>query len=199
MGQYEAFSDEELIAKMREGERGISDHLMEKYKDTVRSRARAMYLIGGETDDLIQEGMIGLFKAIRDYAPDKNTSFRTFACLCIDRQLYSAIQNSNRQKHIPLNSYVSLSTEMDTEVLQELWVENPESIVIDRERAVLLQKEIKSKLSAMERKVLDLYLKGYGYQKIAEILGKTPKSADNALQRIRAKVRSSIEEYQNQE
>ena len=78
MGQYEAFSDEELIAKMREGERGISDHLMEKYKDTVRSRARAMYLIGGETDDLIQEGMIGLFKAIRDYAPDKNTSFRTF-------------------------------------------------------------------------------------------------------------------------
>lgn len=199
MWQYEAYSDEELIQKMRDGQTGISDYLMEKYKDFVRSRARAMYLIGGETDDLIQEGMIGLFKAVRDYVPERDTSFRTFACICIDRQLYSAIQSNNRQKHIPLNSYISLSDEVDEGLLRELWVENPESIVIDRENAVLLQEEINNRLSSMERKVLELYLKGYGYQKIAEILGKTPKSADNALQRIRAKVRDCMEKYQNQE
>lgn len=199
MEYYEKFSDEELIEKMREGESGISDYLVTKYKDLVRSRAREMYLIGGETDDLIQEGMIGLFKAVRDYESDKNTSFRTFACICIERQLYSAIQSNNRQKHIPLNSYVSLSGDVDEFLLKELWVENPESIIIGRENALLLQDEIQKKLSAMERKVLELYLKGYGYNRIAEILGKAPKSIDNALQRIRAKVRTYMEQYQNQE
>lgn len=192
MWQYEVFSDEELIQKMRCGEHGVSDYLMEKYKDLVRTRARAMYLIGGETDDLIQEGMIGLFKAVRDYIPDKNTSFRTFACICIDRQLYSAIQSNNRQKHIPLNSYISLNGELDEALLRELQVENPESIIIDRENTVFLHQEIQKSLSPMERKVLDLYLKGYGYQQIAEKIGKTPKSADNALQRIRTKVREKL-------
>ena len=197
--QYEDYSDEELIIKMRDGQQGISDYLVEKYKELVRSRARAMYLLGGEKDDLIQEGMIGLFKAIRDYDADKNASFHTFACICIDRQLYSAIQSYNRQKHIPLNSYISLSGEIDEVIWQELWVENPESIIIDQENAILLQDEIKNKLSAMESKVLDLYLKGYDYHKIAGLLGKSPKSADNALQRIRMKVRNCIEKYQNQE
>ena len=109
MSHYDDYSDEELISRLRSGESGISDYLMEKYKELVRYKARAMFLIGGETDDLIQEGMIGLFKAVQNYQPDKDTSFQTFATLCIDRQLYSAIQNSNRQKHMPLNSYVSLS------------------------------------------------------------------------------------------
>ena len=195
---YENFSDEELIEKLRGGQQSVSDYLMEKYKDLVRSRSRTMYLIGGETDDLIQEGMIGLFKAVRDYEPDKSASFHTFACICIDRQLCSAIQSYNRQKHIPLNSYVSLSGDVDEVLLRELWVENPESIIIGRENALLLNEEIHKKLSTMERNVLDLYLKGYGYNKIADILGKTPKAADNALQRIRAKVRTCMEQYQNQ-
>ena len=109
MVQYDHVSDEELIARLRAGESAVSDYLMEKYKGLVRKKARAMFLIGGDTDDLIQEGMIGLFKAIQDYQPDKEASFLTFARLCIDRQVYSAIQSSRRQKHQPLNSYISLS------------------------------------------------------------------------------------------
>ena len=133
MSRYDQCSDEELIFRLRQGETDISDYLMEKYKEFVRKKARAMFLIGGETDDLIQEGMIGLFKAIQNYQSDKETSFRTFASLCIDRQLYSAVQNSNRQKHLPLNSYVSLSEENEAEHLEGVWSEDPESILIDQE------------------------------------------------------------------
>ena len=172
MSQYEQYSDEELIERLRKGESGISDYLMEKYKDFVKKRARAMYLIGGETDDLIQEGMIGLFKAIQDYRSDREASFHTFAGICIDRQLYSAVKNSTRQKHIPLNSYVSLSEEEETGTLEGLWSENPEALVIDRENTGLLEKEISKALSPMENKVLDLYLRGYGYVQIAEMMGK---------------------------
>lgn len=195
MSQYEQYSDEELIERLRKGESGISDYLMEKYKDFVKKRARAMYLIGGETDDLIQEGMIGLFKAIQDYRSDREASFHTFAGICIDRQLYSAVKNSTRQKHIPLNSYVSLSEE-ETGTLEGLWSENPEALVIDRENTGLLEKEISKALSPMENKVLDLYLRGYGYVQIAEMMGKKPKSIDNALQRIRMKIRDYIESLQ---
>ena len=141
---------------------------MEKYKGFVRKKARTMFLIGGETDDLIQEGMIGLFKAVQSYQPDKEASFQTFAGMCIDRQLYSAVQNSNRQKHKPLNSY----------------------IIIDQESVKNLEQEIRRVLSPMENRVLEYYLKGYGYVRIAEMMGKTPKSIDNALQRIRGKIKS---------
>ena len=189
-------TDEQLIRRLREGDRAITDYLMEKYKGTVKKRARAMYLIGGETDDLIQEGMIGLFKAVQDYRPDREASFRTFAGLCIDRQLYSAVKNSTRQKHIPLNSYVSLSEEEESGSLEGLWSENPEALVIDRETTGILEKEISRALSPMENKVLDYYLRGYGYVQIAEIMGKTPKSIDNALQRIRGKIRTCIEKFQ---
>lgn len=189
MDKYEGCADEELIARLRGGEGKISDYLMEKYKDLVRKKARAMYLIGGETDDLIQEGMIGLFKAVRDYQPDKEASFQTFASLCIDRQLYSAIQNSNRQKHIPLNSYVSLSDDEEEACHRELWAENPESIIIDQENVRALKQEIAHCLSPMENKVLGYYLEGYNYIKIAALMDKTPKSIDNALQRIRGKIR----------
>lgn len=190
MNRYDQYSDEELIFRLRQGETDISDYLMEKYKEFVRKKARTMFLIGGETDDLIQEGMIGLFKAIQNYQPDRETSFRTFANLCIDRQLCSAVQYSNRQKHLPLNSYVSLSDENESEHLEGSWSEDPETIMIDQESVRNLELEIAKALSPMENKVLNYYLRGYGYVKIAEIMGKTPKSIDNALQRIRGKVRN---------
>ena len=197
MNRYESCSDEELIRRLRQGEKEISDYLMEKYKELVRKRARAMYLIGGETDDLIQEGMIGLFKAVQDYRPDRETSFRTFAALCIDRQLYTAVKNSTRQKHIPLNSYVSLSEEEESGTVEGLWSENPEALIIDRETTGILEKEISKALSPMENEVLSYYLRGYGYVQIAEWMGKKPKSVDNALQRIRGKIRECIENFKS--
>ena len=195
MGQYDNISDEELISRLRDGENGIADYLMEKYKGLVRQKARAMYLIGGDTDDLSQEGMIGLFKAVRDYQPDREASFVTFARMCIDRQLYSAIQNSNRQKHMPLNCYVSLSQEDEETSVLDQWVENPESIVIGQESMRDLQKKIFNSLSPMENKVLSYFLDGKTYVQIGEIMGKSAKSIDNALQRIRTKIREELEKY----
>lgn len=192
MGKFDNISDEELIARLRDGETIIEDYLMEKYKGLVRQKARAMFLIGGDTDDLIQEGMIGLFKAVRDFQPGREATFATFARMCIDRQIYSAIQNSNRQKHLPLNSYVSLNQEDESSPIWELSVENPEEIIIDQETTRDLQQKISDYLSPMENKVLDLYLKGEGYVEIGRILEKSPKSIDNALQRIRAKIREVI-------
>ena len=192
MGKFDNISDEELIARLRDGETIIEDYLMEKYKGLVRQKARAMFLIGGDTDDLIQEGMIGLFKAVRDFQPGREATFATFARMCIDRQIYCAIQNSNRQKHLPLNSYVSLNQEDESSPIWELSVENPEEIIIDQETTRDLQQKISDYLSPMENKVLDLYLKGEGYVEIGRILGKSPKSIDNALQRIRAKIREVI-------
>ena len=189
MSHYEQYSDEELIVMLRKGESEVSDYLMEKYKEFVRKKARTMYLMGGETDDLIQEGMIGLFKAVQNYQPDRNASFQTFAGLCIDRQLYSAIQNSNRQKHMPLNSYISLSEE-EQEDIEGNWMESPEAIIIDQESTRALEQEIQKVLSPMENKVLNYYLRGYNYVKIARIMGKSPKSIDNALQRMRGKIRN---------
>ena len=198
MGKFDNISDEELIARLRDGETIIEDYLMEKYKGLVRQKARAMFLIGGDTDDLIQEGMIGLFKAVRDFQPGREATFATFARMCIDRQIYSAIQNSNRQKHLPLNSYVSLNQEDESSPIWELSVENPEEIIIDQETTRDLQQKISDYLSPMENKVLDLYLKGEGYVEIGRILGKSPKSIDNALQRIRAKIREVISQIKKE-
>lgn len=196
MTKYDHLSDEELIARLRAGESEISDYLMEKYKGLVRQKARAMFLIGGDTDDLIQEGMIGLFKAVQDYQPEKEASFQTFARLCIDRQVYSAIQSSRRQKNQPLNSYISLSQEDGEPELQDVQMEDPEAIMINRENAKMLNEEIRKNLSPLEKQVLECYLEGNDYNGIAELLGKTPKSVDNALRRIRTKVRSQIEHFQ---
>lgn len=198
MDCYGQFSGEQLIERLRGGETEISDYLMEKYKGLVRKKARAMYLIGGDTDDLIQEGMIGLFKAVQDYRPDREASFQTFASLCIERQLYSAVKNSTRQKHIPLNSYVSLSEEAETGSLEGLWSENPEALIIDRENTGSLEKQISQTLSPMENKVLDYYLEGYSYVQIAELMNKQSKSIDNALQRIRGKIRDYIKKSKNE-
>ena len=182
MGRYDQYSDEELIVRLREGETEISDYLMEKYKEFVRKKARAMFLIGGETDDLIQEGMIGLFKAIQNYQADKETSFRTFASLCIDRQLYSAVQNSNRQKHQPLNSYVSLSDENESDHLEGSWSEDPEALIIDQESTRTLEREITKVLSPMENKVLDLlFLLGNDADALFLVHAENKMVEDNAV------------------
>lgn len=198
MKQYDGIKDEELISRFKNGESEILDYLMEKYKNMVRKKARTMFLIGGENDDLIQEGMIGLFKAVRDYQPYRDAAFQTFASICVDRQIYNAIQSSNRQKHQPLNSYISLSEQdgENEEHLGDNWGENPESIIIDQENVQDLEQEITATLSPMENQVLEYYLAGNGYGEIAQIMGKTPKSIDNALQRIRIKIREQLEQYQ---
>ena len=198
MKQYDGIKDEELISRFKNGESEILDYLMEKYKNMVRKKARTMFLIGGENDDLIQEGMIGLFKAVRDYQPDRDAAFQTLASICVDRQIYNAIQSSNRQKHQPLNSYISLSEQdgENEEHLGDNWGENPESIIIDQENVQDLEQEITATLSPMENQVLEYYLAGNGYGEIAWIMGKTPKSIDNALQRIRTKIREQLEQYQ---
>ena len=173
MCRYNEMTDEALIERLRAGESAIADYLMEKYKGLVRKKARAMFLIGGDTDDLIQEGMIGLFKAVRDYQPDRESSFQSFANICIDRQIYTAIKSSNRQKHQPLNTYVSLSDGEAEENFRDSCVEhdNPESILIDRENVAALENEMKKSLSPLENRVLQLYLNGNGYMDIARILG----------------------------
>ena len=186
---YDDCPDEELIFRLRNGEKEIEDFLLDKYKDLVRKKARARFLIGGDTDDLIQEGMIGLFKAIRDFRDDREASFRTFAGLCIDRQMANAIEGSNRQKHQMLNTAVSLTKEQEENGKDLGWAVSPEELLIDRENMEAMMEEIARSLSAMENKVLNLYLEGNSYASIAEKLGKNPKSVENALRRIRTKIR----------
>lgn len=186
---YDTCTDEELIARLRAGEREITDYLIDKYKSLVRTKARALYLVGGDHEDLIQEGMLGLFKAVRDYKPDKEASFATFAGICIDRQMYSAVASSQRQKHQPLNSFVSLSEPVSEQELRLIDEETPEEIMISRENVQGMHERIKERLSKFEYQVLELYLKGYDYTQIAEKINKQPKAIDNALQRIRNKVR----------
>ena len=199
--QYNAFTDEELIEQLRAGDSGVMDFLMEKYKYLVRKKANTVFLLGGDTDDLVQEGMIGLFKAVQDF-DDSKSSFFHFAELCIGRQIYHAIEAAGRKKHGPLNAYVSLSEkakDSDNLSLEEsimMREENPEQILIDRESVDTFLESIHTTLSPMENKVLDAYLDGWNYRQIAEKMGKTEKSIDNALQRIKTKVqmlRSHIE------
>lgn len=192
--QYDALSDEELLRQLRQGRNEITDYILEKYKPLVRRQANAMYLIGGETEDLIQEGMIGLFKAIRDFQENHDASFYHFAEICINRQLYSALAASNRKKHIPLNSYISLSAQetvngrmMEEEILGHS--ESPEQMLIEREVWEEFRRRLTGNLSKMENQVLHLYLEGNNYIQIAERMDKSPKSIDNALQRIRHKVK----------
>ncbi len=181
-------SDEELILHLRDGENEIMDYLMDKYKNLVRKKAKVMFLIGGDTDDLIQEGMIGLFKAIRDYRSDKDSTFYHFAELCISRQMYTAIEASNRKKHAPLNSYISLS-EPESGGIGELLETNPEQMIIDRENVAQIKERIEKSLSDMEKEVLAYYMQGMNYVQIAELMERSPKSIDNALQRIKNKLK----------
>lgn len=203
MSKYENMPDEQLIRKLREGEAAIMDYIISKYKHVVIRAAKAMYLLGGENDDLIQEGMIGLFKAVRDFDVNQETSFYSFAELCISRQMYTAIKLSQRQKHMPLNSYISLydikktaSEDKQSPLIEQLEMEtnnNPEELFIDKERMLMLVHELNERLSDMERRVLHLHLQAEDYRSIAELLDKSPKSIDNALQRIRQKMRTILE------
>lgn len=199
---YGQYSDEELLIRLRDGEDSVTEYIMNKYKNLVRSKAKSMYILGADSDDLIQEGMIGLFKAVRDYDSGRDASFATFADLCVSRQMYTAVQASRRQKHIPLNTYISLygSAGMNHEGEEEELVnvlvarsgQSPEEMVIDRENVAQLEKTIEKELSIFEKQVLDLYLTGMGYQQIAKVLGKDDKSTDNALQRIKTKLKKAI-------
>lgn len=188
---FESYSDEQLIVRLRSGENEIMDYILEKYKPMVRKSTNALYLMGGENEDLIQEGMIGLFKAVRDYDTEKENSFAGFAQLCISRQLYSALQASNRKKHQPLNTYVSFSSDSQS-ALEQFFLKSassPEDWILEQEKLEELQNHLKISLSDMEQQVLKLYLEGINYIRISEIMEKTPKSIDNALQRIRQKIR----------
>lgn len=194
--EYANQTDEILIEQLRGGQAEITDYIMEKYKNLVRKRANAMFLIGGDTDDLIQEGMIGLFKAIRDFRMDKDASFYHFADLCITRQIYHAVEASQRKKHIPLNTYLSLNAEMGQEgeetfldLLESFENPNPEQLLIEQEDIRSIQEKLKKDLSRFEQQVMQLYLQGLNYRQIAEMLEKEPKAIDNALQRIRGKIK----------
>ena len=192
-------SDETLIDIYRKGDEASIEVLFERYKDIVRKKAKAMYLAGGDSDDLIQEGMIGLYKAVRDYDDTKEAAFKTFASMCINRQLINAVAVSNRKKNIPLNTYVSFDMpaypDEDNEtrlvdILKPESEQNPEKLFIDREYSDSFKKKLFDRLSSFEKQVLQLYMEDNDYRQIAMLLGRTPKSIDNAIQRIRAKANS---------
>ena len=199
--KYGDVTDEELILRLRDGESGITEYILDKYKNLVRSKAKSMYILGGDSDDLIQEGMIGLFKAIRDYDYGRDASFFTFAELCVTRQLYNAVSASGRQKHMPLNTYISLNgNAYDDQALNNGTLEdtlslegdNPEAIMIDRENVEAIEHFIDTELSPFEKEAVELYLTGMSYVQIAKVLGKDEKSTDNALNRAKNKIKKRL-------
>ncbi len=201
-GKYEPFSDEQIVALCHEGDSMAEEYLLDKYKNFVRSKARSYFLIGADHEDIVQEGMIGLYKAIRDYRDDRQSSFRAFAELCITRQIITAIKTATRQKHIPLNSYISLNKPLYDEesdrtlldILMEGNVGNPEEMIINQENLGNIRRRMNEVLSSLEQQVLTAYLDGKSYQEIAEMLGRHVKSIDNALQRVKRKLEKHLEE-----
>lgn len=193
---YEKLTDEELVALIHAEDSEALDYLIQKYRNFVRAKSRSYFLIGADKEDIVQEGMIGLYKAIRDFREDKLASFKAFAELCITRQIITAIKTATRQKHIPLNSYVSLDKPIYDEesdrtlmdVISGATVLDPEELVINRERFTNIEGKMTELLSDLERKVLALYLDGQSYQEISEELNRHVKSIDNALQRVKRKL-----------
>lgn len=198
----EKLTDEALVVMYRAGNEKAMDILLDKYKGIVKHKAMAMYIVGGDNDDLIQEGMIGLYKAVRDYESDKNATFSTFASMCINRQMCTAVEKANRKKHQPLNGSISFeamlgnSSEDDNvtvgDTVQGSNIDNPEEMVIDKERYNELVKKISARLSRYEQQILKLHMRGLGYTEIASKLHKSPKSVDNALQRIKTKISAIV-------
>lgn len=201
---YKEKTDEELIQALRDGDREVTDFLMNKYKNLVRSKAGRMYILGADREDLIQEGMIGLLKAIRDYDCGRDASFFTFAELCISRQIYSAVEAADRKKHSPLNNYVSIysgeeesTNQSGNENIKSPLVNSlvdetnlsPEELLIDKEELRNLEQYMAKELSPLEKQVMELTLVGMGYVEIAKVLGRDEKSTDNALQRARNKMK----------
>lgn len=195
-------TDEEVAVLAQQGDSLASEFLLNKYKNFVRSKARSYFLVGADHEDIVQEGMIGLFKAFRDFRPDKLSSFRAFAELCITRQIITAIKTATRQKHIPLNSYVSLNKPIYDEesdrtlldVITEGRATNPEELLIGQEDLSSIEGKIGEALSDLEWEVLTSYLDGKSYQEIADDLGRHVKSIDNALQRVKRKLERLIDE-----
>ena len=199
--RYGSKQDEDICLLAQDGDVFAQEYLMNRYKNFVRSKARSYFLIGADHEDIVQEGMIGLFKSIRDFRPDKLASFRAFAELCITRQIITAIKTATRQKHIPLNSYVSLNKPIFDEesdrtlldVISEGRITNPEELLIGREELSSIEGQIRETLSGLEKEVLSAYLDGRSYQEIAETLGRHVKSIDNALQRVKRKMEKLLE------
>lgn len=199
--RYEQLEDEMIVELVHQGDSEALDYLIHKYKNFVRAKARSYFLVGADREDIVQEGMIGLYKAIRDFKEEKQSSFKAFAELCITRQMITAIKMATRQKHIPLNCYVSLDkpiyeddcarTLMD--VLSGTKMTNPEELIINREEFDHIEGKMTELLSDLERKVLLLYLEGRSYQEISEELNRHVKSIDNALQRVKRKLEKYIE------
>lgn len=193
---FERFNDEELIEMVHQGNIDALDFLITKYRLLARAKAKSYFLIGADKEDIVQEGMIGLYKAIRDFKGDKLSSFRAFAELCITRQIITAIKTATRQKHIPLNSYVSLDKPIFDEesdrtlmdVLTGAIMDDPEELMIHREEFGYLEEKMGEILSELELQVLALYLDGQSYHEISAELNRHVKSIDNALQRVKRKL-----------
>ncbi len=199
-------TDEEIVYEIKNGGDGAAlDYLINKYRNFVRAKARSYFLIGADREDIIQEGMIGFYKAIRDFRNDKLSSFRAFAELCVTRQIITAIKTATRQKHIPLNSYISLNKPIYDEdsdrtlldVLSGAKVTDPEELVISREEFIDIEKKMEEILSDLEWRVLMNYLDGKSYQEIAADLNRHVKSIDNALQRVKRKLERYMENRGN--
>lgn len=198
---FDSMLDEEIVLNARDGDAASLEYIINKYKNFVRAKARSYFLIGADKEDIVQEGMIGLYKAIRDFRNDKLSSFRAFAELCITRQIITAIKTATRQKHIPLNSYVSLNKPIYDEesdrtlldILTATKITDPEELIISREELVSIESKIGEILSDLELEVLMSYLQGKSYQEIACDLDRHVKSIDNALQRVKRKLEKYLE------
>lgn len=198
---YDNMEDEDIVEKAKTGDSKAMEYLMKKYKSFVKIKARAYFLIGADNEDIIQEGMIGLYKATRDYRRDKLASFKAFAELCITRQIITAIKTATRQKHIPLNSYISLNKPIYDEesdrtlldVVSPARITNPEELIISSEELYSIESKIVELLSDLEWEVLIAYLDGKSYQEIAKELDRHVKSIDNALQRVKRKLERYLE------
>nr|WP_279233025.1 RNA polymerase sporulation sigma factor SigH [Fonticella tunisiensis] len=199
---FDNMLDEEIVVLARTGDSSAEEYLINKYRNYVKAKAKSYFLIGADKDDIYQEGMIGLYKAIRDFKPDKLSSFRAFAELCITRQIITAIKTATRQKHIPLNSYISLNKPIYDEesdrtlidVLSTIHVSDPEELIISREERIKIERKMSEILSDLEMEVLRCYLDGKSYQEIACDLDRHAKSIDNALQRVKRKLEKFLKE-----
>ncbi|MFA8438938.1 RNA polymerase sporulation sigma factor SigH [Pueribacillus sp. YX66] len=199
--KFEILEDEELVKMVQDGNSQALDYLIKKYKNFVRAKSRSYFLIGADREDIIQEGMIGLYKAIRDFREDKLSTFKAFAELCITRQMITAIKTATRQKHIPLNSYISLDKPIYDEESERTLMDvlsgtsklNPELLLINREQFNDIEDKMTEVLSDLERQVLMHYLDGRSYQEISDDLNRHVKSIDNALQRVKRKLERYLE------
>lgn len=198
--EFQGKSDEEIVIEAKERSSRAQEYLISKYENFVKSKSKSYFLIGADKEDIYQEGMIGLYKAIRDFNPEKLTSFRAFAELCITRQIITAIKTATRQKHIPLNTYISLNKPIYEEesdrtlidVLSELKITDPEELIIGKEQVKHMEGEMDKVLSDLEKEVLQSYLDGKSYQEIASDLDRQAKSIDNALQRVKRKLEKCL-------